>query len=152
MKKYYIFIILVFFNLGTLWAQPFGDGPGGGALGKDVQALKIAFLTRQINLTTEEAQKFWPVYFAFLDEMKQARKENRDNIIAFEEKALAIKKRYQQEFKKVLNSDQRVNRVFSADMEFNEHVKRVLMRRQQMRNGGGLKKERGNDFPPPPED
>lgn len=29
-----------------------------------IKALKVAYITEQLNLTTEEAQKFWPIYNA----------------------------------------------------------------------------------------
>ncbi|NHN24453.1 sensor of ECF-type sigma factor [Flavobacterium jejuense] len=32
-----------------------------------IKALKVAYITEQLNLTSEEAQKFWPVYNAFDD-------------------------------------------------------------------------------------
>ncbi|NJM80418.1 MAG: sensor of ECF-type sigma factor [Flavobacterium sp.] len=32
-----------------------------------IKALKVAYITEQLDLTTEEAQKFWPVYNAFDD-------------------------------------------------------------------------------------
>ena len=35
-----------------------------------VKALKVAYITEELNLTTEEAQRFWPIYNAFDD--KQA--------------------------------------------------------------------------------
>ena len=30
-----------------------------------VKALKVAYITEQLELTTDEAQKFWPIYNAF---------------------------------------------------------------------------------------
>lgn len=52
--------------------------------------MKIAFLTRRLNLTPDEAKKFWPVYNQFSDELKNIResrnkaardvKENLDNL------------------------------------------------------------------------
>ena len=40
-----------------------------------VKALKMAYITEQLNLTTEEAQKFWPIYNAFDEKQSELRHE-----------------------------------------------------------------------------
>ena len=40
-----------------------------------VKALKIAYITEELNLTTEEAQRFWPIYNAFDDKQADLRHE-----------------------------------------------------------------------------
>ncbi|EAZ94590.1 hypothetical protein FBBAL38_12430 [Flavobacteria bacterium BAL38] len=40
-----------------------------------VKALKVAYITEQLDLTTEEAQKFWPIYNAFDDKQSELRHE-----------------------------------------------------------------------------
>ena len=48
-----------------------------------IEVQKIAFITKQLDLTPEEAQKFWPVYNQFSDARKQLHeqhKKNRKNI------------------------------------------------------------------------
>ena len=41
-----------------------------------IKALKVAFLTERLELTQEEAQKFWPVYNAYDDIVRQVRFED----------------------------------------------------------------------------
>ena len=43
-----------------------------------VKSMKIAFFTEKLNLTEEEAEKFWPVYNSCEREAFQARKETMD--------------------------------------------------------------------------
>ena len=38
-----------------------------------IKALKVAYLTEQLSLTTEEAQKFWPIYNKFDKEQNDLR-------------------------------------------------------------------------------
>lgn len=105
-----------------------------------VQGLKIAFITRQLNLSAEEAQKFWPVYYDYSDELMKARREQQEDVLAFEEQALGIRKRYKNEFKKILLSDERVNKTLTAERDFNNMLKRELQQRMEMRRlkkGGG---------------
>lgn len=43
-----------------------------------VKALKIAFITERLELTSKEAQKFWPVYNAIENEKAALRKEGQE--------------------------------------------------------------------------
>lgn len=125
MKKALLFIFLA--SGITSFCQP----PGGG-LG-NLQGLKIAYITRQLNLTSEEAQKFWPIYYNFADELSAIRKENAEDVIGLDEKVLALKKRYWIEFKKVLGTDERVNKGFLAERDFGNYIKKELELRQKIR-------------------
>lgn len=104
-----------------------------------IESLKVAYITKQLNLTAEEAQKFWPVHNNYIDELKKARKENMNNELVFEEKALNIRKKYNIDFKKILNSDERVNSVFTADRNFNNMIRKELLNRR-MNNPNAVKK------------
>ena len=44
-----------------------------------IEVQKIAFITKQLDLTPEEAQKFWPVYNQFSDAKKQLHKQHKEN-------------------------------------------------------------------------
>jgi len=53
-----------------------------------IESFKVAFITQKLNLTTKEAQQFWPIYNEYLDKMetlKNARKkELRSSSISIE--------------------------------------------------------------------
>ncbi len=52
-------------------AVSFAQGPEDK---KDkIKALKVAYITEKLNLTTEEAQKFWPIYNAYDDKQFELR-------------------------------------------------------------------------------
>ncbi|MFP5039453.1 hypothetical protein [Parasediminibacterium sp. JCM 36343] len=99
-----------------------------------VQALKVAFLTKDLNLTADEAQKFWPVYNTYIDELKKTKKDSKEDVLAFEERALAIKKKYSIDFKRILASDERANKVFLSDRNFAMFIKKELQDRQRLRS------------------
>ncbi|MGB5943473.1 MAG: hypothetical protein WBG71_11385 [Leeuwenhoekiella sp.] len=42
-----------------------------------IKALKVSFFTEQLELSPEEAQKFWPVYNAFDKTLEKIRKQER---------------------------------------------------------------------------
>jgi hypothetical protein len=126
-------IIITLFCIITAFSS-IAQGKEPAKQGVNLQGLKIAFITRELNLTTDEAQKFWPMYFGYFDDLKKARNESKDDVIAFDEKALAIKKRYFSDFKKVLGTDERANKVFLVDRDFGAIIKKEIQNRQKMRN------------------
>jgi len=140
MKKLLLFTAFVLGISYFCQAQP-------AAKGERVQAIFVAYATKELNLTAEEAQKFWPVYNQYLEEMKKARQENKDDELAFEEKALAIRKKYKPDFKKVLNDDVRVNKVFVMDKNFREMLRKEIQNRAKNRqkgNGGNFMRSENN--------
>ncbi len=132
--------------VSTAMCQDKLNKPNKQTLNKNnVEALKVAYITRQLNLTPEEAQKFWPIHNIYFEELKKTRKENLDNELVFEEKALAVRKKYSIEFKKVLVSDERVNKVFTVDRDFNNELRKELKNR--MMNNPNFKKRIGQNSP-----
>ena len=96
----------------------------------NIEAIQIAYLTRELSLSPDEAQKFWPIYNEYRDELLAVRKEIRDDEIMFEEKVVNIRKKYKTDFKKVLETDLRVNQVFLAEKSFRELLRKELMKRR----------------------
>jgi Spy/CpxP family protein refolding chaperone len=41
-----------------------------------IKTLKIAYITTELNLTSDEASKFWPIFNTFEDKQRAIRKEN----------------------------------------------------------------------------
>ncbi|MBN8837455.1 MAG: hypothetical protein J0I09_09360 [Sphingobacteriia bacterium] len=99
----------------------------------NLQGLKIAYITKHLNLSSDEAQKFWPIYYNYSDELRDVRNKNKDNAIALDESTLEVKKRYYVELKKVLGADERVNKVFLIERDFAAEVKKELEKRQQLK-------------------
>lgn len=106
------------------------------AKGEKVQALKIAFITQKLELTTDEAQRFWPVYNRYETEIRQVMTDNKlsGDAIDNEEKVLNVKKRYKSEFIKVIGQP-KTNTLFNSEREF----RGVLMR--QLKNKQGHKSQ-----------
>ena len=46
-----------------------------------VKALKVAYITNELNLTSDEAQRFWPIYNAFDDKQAELRHEKMKAIL-----------------------------------------------------------------------
>ncbi|MBO9563098.1 MAG: hypothetical protein J7621_10005 [Niastella sp.] len=133
MKKL-LLILTLFFTTGMAVLAQDDDGdkkvPGGR-----VEAVKIAYLTQKLNLSPEEAQKFWPIYNKYAAEIRKVRvdgKLNNEKEIDIEEKLLAIRKKYNSEFSKVLSAE-KVNAFFKAEKEFGTQLQKELLERRQQR-------------------
>ena len=110
--------------------------------GSRIEALKIAYITKKLNLSPDEAQKFWPVYNNYANEMREVRREQRRNNtseIETEEKILKIRKKYNTEFSRTL-SPEKVNTFFRSEKDFGNFVQKELSERRQLRQN--LLKER----------
>lgn len=127
-----------------------------------VKALKVAYITEKLNLTSAEAQQFWPIYNEFdakmdeihksirkmhkkddaIDEMTDAEVEKMINSIdALRQKGLDLHKEYHVKFKAVLKI-KKVAKLYKADQDF----KRDLLKKIRDHKGGGKGEHRG---PPP---
>lgn len=108
------------------------------------EGLMIAYMTKQLDLSPKEAEAFWPVYRNYIGEIRAKKRENKkamtDDPLALEEDILNIRKKYKSDFKKVLGTDDRVNKIFISEQTFKEILRRELMNRR-MKNQGFDNKE-----------
>lgn len=124
-----IFYLIIFFLFSCTYFCK-GQQPGGGA---KLEAIKIAYITKELNLTPAEAQRFWPVYNSYSNDVKLARNAHPDDEIAFEEALVSIRKKYKPDFKSILVLEARVNRTFIIEREYRELLRKALLNRQQRR-------------------
>ena len=68
--------VIAIFISATLFAQNRIKKPDQDK----IKAYKIAYITDQLNLTSEEAQKFWPIYNEHEKKLAQFRKEENSSI------------------------------------------------------------------------
>lgn len=142
------FVALIGFTTISI-AQP---GPKHEEKKEKVEAMKIGFITQQMELTPEEAQKFWPIYNQMNNEIETLRKErklSRENAketfetmsdaeieklindeMASRQKELDIHKKYVAQFKSVL-SIKKVAQFYKAEEGFK---RRLLEKIQEKKN------------------
>jgi len=127
-----------------------------------IKALKIAHITNKLDLSSEEAQKFWPIYNKFEAKMEGFHKERRmesekhkiegklsdkelevlvDNHLVMEQKELDVKKTYHTKFKAILPI-QKIAKLYRAESSF----KRNLLKKMRVKKGGPNEL----NIPPPP--
>jgi hypothetical protein len=128
MKKIIIACLSIILSVGAFAQQ-----------GKRIESMRIAFITQRLNLTSEEAQQFWPVFNQFSEKMQQIKGTKMDapldemsdadtekmilSEFDKESKELELKKEYYQKLKKVLPI-RKVAKLYRAERDFkNELVK-----------------------------
>jgi Spy/CpxP family protein refolding chaperone len=126
------------------------DGPDRK---ENIESMKIAFITKKLDLTPQEAQQFWPVYNQYNDKAKELRKKRRQegrearlnfdelsdkeveqvisNDMAYRQKELDLQKEYHEKFKSVLPI-KKVAKLYAAEEQF----KIVLINKLKDRDRG----------------
>ena len=133
MKKVFIIVSLLFLHNYICVAQTQSNENLNKA-----EDVTVAYMTKELNLTPDESKKFWPVYNNYFNEIKQAKGAYGNDEVAFEEKKLQIRKKYQGQFRNVLNSDKRVNKVFVSEKNLRDLFKKEWQDRQRRKKLPGI--------------
>lgn len=120
-----------------------------------LNAYKIAFFTRRLNLTTQEAEKFWPVYNEFqnkrnaiqLERQKLNRNINQnelnmsekemietgDKFVSLQIQEASLGQEYHKKFKEVL-TPAKVIRLYQAENQYRLLLLNEIEKRQPLKN------------------
>lgn len=112
-----------------------------GGKKEKIEALRVAFITQQLDLSPDESQKFWPVYNEYQDKFKAARKEFKgtsttfasdkeaqeflDAELLFKQRELNLYKEYYDRFKKILPL-KKVAQLRQAEEDFKKELLKQL--------------------------
>ena len=130
MKKYLLILTLLLGSFSLAFAQetqPADDM----ARQEKIKALYVAYVTQQLQLTPEEAQKFWPVHTQFETDLKAVKKDLPE--LTKEQARLDIKKKYQDNFVKILGNN-RCERFFKMNEEFKRKLRDRLQKQRNNPN------------------
>lgn len=113
MKKIYLLLLLIGV---TELVQAQEEGPTNEKKQQGIDALKVAFISKELDLSPDEAQKFWPLYNQYAKELKTTISHD-NNVLDRDEKVLNLRKSYKEQFSNVLGP-QRMNKIFNAEGRF----------------------------------
>jgi len=134
MKKYLLILTLILGAFSFAKAQDQqGDEQNNQ---KKIKALYVAYVSEQLQLTPDEAQKFWPVHTQFENDIKAVNKDLPE--LQKQQAYLDVKKRYQENFSRIIGTN-RCERFFRMDGEF----KRKLLDQYRQRNNQRPRLRRG---------
>lgn len=133
MKKLLLYLLLTLGSLSTTFAQDQPDNADPSKKEQKVQALYVAYITKELNLTAEEAQKFWPVHAQFDAEMKAIHQKEDMPELQREEAVLGVKKKFQERFTKILGNN-RTDNFYRKDIQFRAKLVERLRKMRQQNN------------------
>jgi len=120
MKKFLVIITILMSSLLAAKAQDGQQQPGDDNQKQEkIQALYVAYVTKQLELTPEDAQKFWPVHTQFTNELKGVKQDLPE--LEKQQAILNIKKKYQDNFNRILGPN-RCERFFRLRDDFNRKL------------------------------
>ncbi|MBX2875045.1 MAG: hypothetical protein KTR30_23175 [Saprospiraceae bacterium] len=117
-----------------------------------VEAEKVAFITKRMQLTPKQAQGFWPIHTEFEKAERSIKQKYRNRLsieamsegeaeeaiekrLRMEEELLALKKNYYARFKTVI-SPRQILLLQKANTEFRQYLLEEIRRRRNRRFGG----------------
>ena len=131
MKKY-LFILLL--SLATAFTG-YGQADDAEDRGGKLQERMREYIQKRLNLSQGEAEKFSPVFLRYIVDLRRTHRENVADRPMLQLKIAELRVRYRNEFKQILD-EQRANRVFECQREFEIKIKTELdNRRLENRNG-----------------
>lgn len=149
MKKWIFGVLLLFALPLAVVAQDEDDDLPTGQAGEQIQAQRVAFITKRLNLSTSESQKFWPLYNEYEAEQKKIRQkyklkqdfatmtdaeaeETVSNMLEMEQQILNLKKDYFQRLRKVIPV-RKIAMLPRAERDFKGELLKLLRQMQQNR-------------------
>lgn len=139
MKRLFLLLCLLIGGATVVVAQQDAD-PDEAQKQEKIRALYVAYITKELNLTAEEAQKFWPEHTEFDREMRKVPNDMPE--LDKQQALLSIKKKYNDRFIRILGPS-RTDRFFRQDGEFRRKLVIRMQRARQNRQNTPPRMRRG---------
>ncbi len=150
MKKIILYISFVFAIFSAAAQTEVGGMEQNPKREEKIKALYVAYISQQLSLTSDEAQKFWPVHAQYEAELKNINQGNTGELDR-QQAVLNVKKKYQGNFNRILGTE-RSNNFYRQDAEFRkklvERLKQMRQQRKNEGNNGGGRLQRGGRMRP----
>ena len=96
-----------------------------------LELFSIQFITKKLNLTPAEAEKFWPIYNEQKAASRNLMQTAKEDEIAFQEAMLVIRKKFKKDLMPILKSEERVNLALKVDRDLLNRMRNEMMRRKR---------------------
>lgn len=121
MKTFYSTILVMLFLVISIKAQDKNESR------EKIKALKVAYLTEQLALTSSEAEKFWPIYNAFDKEQHELRYKQRYEIMKSIKEKGEIEGMDEKEAEKLITLKLATDKqLYESQKEFIQKIKGVI--------------------------
>ena len=96
-----------------------------------LESFRIQFITKKLDLTTAEAEKFWPLYNEQKEASRNLMQTAKEDEIAFQEAMLVIRKKFKKDLMPILKTEERVNLALKVDRDLLNRMRNEMMRRKR---------------------
>ena len=96
-----------------------------------LELFSIQFITKKLDLTPAEAEKFWPLYNEQKKTSRALMQTAKDDEIEFHEAMLVIRKKFKKDLMPILKTEERVNLALKVDRELLNKMRNEMMRRKR---------------------
>jgi uncharacterized protein (DUF4415 family) len=96
-----------------------------------LESFRIQFISKKLDLTPAEAEKFWPVYNEQKEASQRLMQEKQNDEIEFQEAMLAVRKKFKKDLMPILKTEDRVNLALKVDRELLNKMRNEMMRRKR---------------------
>ena len=96
-----------------------------------LESFRIQFITKKLDLSPAEAEKFWPVYNEQREASRNLMQTAKEDEIAFQEAMLVIRKKFKKDLMPILKTEERVNLALKVDRELLNKMRNEMMRRKR---------------------
>jgi Skp family chaperone for outer membrane proteins len=140
--------LLILLMMLSVSSQLVAQKGKGRPASEKIQAVKIAVFTEELQLTSKEAEKFWPLYNEYEDKVKKIDKETREiskdletksdseieagieKRFQLKEQRIDLEREYHEQFKKLLPI-QKVAKISMAQRKFKKRLVGEMRRQRQ---------------------
>jgi hypothetical protein len=154
LKQIMILVAAILLSATTAWSQDFEeDMERNPQVREKVQAARVAYITKRLNLSTRESEAFWALHNEYENERRKLKrqykvntqleamsdqevKEMLDRRFEMQQALLDLDRDYYQRFQKVI-SPRKVALYHKADKEFRLELLRRVKREKENRQGPG---------------
>jgi len=95
-----------------------------------IEMFKIQFITKNLELSSNEAEGFWPVYEAHKKAIQEIIKTKMNDEILMQEAMLNARKKFKADLLPVLKTEERVNNALRIERDFLYKMRHEVSRRR----------------------
>lgn len=136
MKKYLFILFVTLFTSFTGFAQDEEVEDRGGKLLERMQL----YIQKKLDLTKDEAEKFSPIFVRYISELRRTHREFKTDRPMLQLKIAEVRVKFRDQFKPIIN-EQRANRVFQHQKEFEDKIRDAIIEKR-LENRQGMRRNR----------
>jgi nitrate reductase assembly molybdenum cofactor insertion protein NarJ len=136
MKKHLLILFVILFTSFTGFAQDEVAEDKGGKLLERMQL----YIQKKLDLTKDEAEKFSPIFLRYISELRRTHREFKTDRPMLQLKIAEVRVKFRDQFKPIIN-EQRANRVFQHQKEFEDKIRDAIIEKR-LENRQGMRRNR----------